>query len=484
MRHFPIFVDLDGQRVVVSGAGETAVAKLRLILKTSASVHVFGALPTSQVVQWHNEGLLVLTAREVVACDLLGARLAYAANDEPVEDARVLRLARAAGVLTNVVDNLADSEFITPAIVDRDPVTVAIGTEGTAPVLARQIKADIEARLPTELGVLARIASRFRRAAVRIPAGRMRRALWTCFFGDVGLVALGQGGERACADALHELIIDAASEKAARDGRIVLVGAGPGDPELLTVKARNVLHEADVVLYDRLVDARVLELARREAVLVEVGKQADGPSWRQDDIDAEAITHARAGHVVVRLKSGDPMMFGRADEELDAYEAAGVSYDVVPGITAAVAAAARTRRSLTRRDRNSGISFLTAHDLEGYAEHDWRGLAAPGAAAAIYMGVKAARFVQGRLLLHGAAPDTPVTIVENASRETELVVSGVLADLPSLLTAHVVRGPAIIFIGIEPRVAETAGTLQRPSNAPHRISSRRSYTTPRVVNGE
>lgn len=476
MRHFPVFLDLKRQRVVISGAGAVAAAKLRLLLKTDAVLHVFGESVGPDVARWAGEGALVLHRRTVTAADLAGARLVYAANDDLGDDARVKQLAVDAGILANVVDNLDASDFITPAIVDRTPVTVAIGTEGTAPVLARQIKADVEARLPSNLGVLARISARFRNAAERVPAGRARRSFWSKFFGGLGQRALEQGGEAACANALEVLLTQSCETSEPPVGRIVLVGAGPGDPDLLTIKARRILDKADVILHDRLVDPRVLELARREAIFFETGKQAGAPSWSQADIDAAAIAHAKAGHLVVRLKSGDPMIFGRADEELDAYEAAGISCEVVPGITSAIAAAARTGRSLTRRDRNSGVSFLTAQDLKGYAEHDWRSLAAPGATAAIYMGVKAARFVQGRLLLHGAAPETPVTVVENISRADEHVVSGTLADLKAIMIAHAIQGPAIIFIGIAARNAASDMEASAPVLPPQTSPSLRIAT--------
>jgi len=242
-------------------------------------------------------------------------------------------------------------------------------------------------------------------------------------------------------------------------GRTIIVGAGPGDPELLTLKARRALHEADVVLYDRLVDPRILELARREAELIEVGKTPGGPAWKQDDINAAMIENVRAGAVVIRLKSGDPMVFGRADEELDALDDAGIRWEVVPGITSASAAAASAGRSMTRRGRNQAISFLTAHEAQGYAEHDWRALAQPGKALAIYMGLRAARFVQGRLLLHGASPETPVTIIENASRTDEKQISASLADMAERISEAGIAGPAIIFIGLPARRAGARGAV-------------------------
>jgi len=455
MRHFPVFVDLKCQRVVVAGAGETAAAKLRLLLKTEALIEVYGEDACEDVRKWHEEGRLRWFAKPLPAAALFGARLVYAAHDEPEADAQVRAMGERMGVLVNVVDNLALSQFITPAIVDRDPVTVAIGTEGAAPVLARRIKAQIEEALPTELGRLAAIARDYRDSAADLPGGRTRREFWGRFFDRDGPAALAEGSEPAARAALEQLLDQfSRGAKRGRNGRVILVGAGPGDPELLTLKARRVLHDADVVLYDRLVDPRILELARREATLVEVGKTPGGPAWKQADINAAMIEHARAGDVVVRLKSGDPLVFGRADEELDALEDAGIAWEVVPGITAASAAAASAGRSLTRRGRNGAISFITAHDAEGYAEHDWRALAQPGRTFAIYMGLRAARFVQGRLLLHGAAPEMPVTIVENASRHDERSMQTCLGEMSETISAAGLRGPAIIFIGLEARAGK------------------------------
>ena len=231
------------------------------------------------------------------------------------------------------------------------------------------------------------------------------------------------------------------------------MGAGPGDPELLTLKARNRLHEADVVVHDRLVSSQVLELARREAERVCAGKSGYGPSWPQARIDALLIRHARAGRHVVRLKSGDPAVFGRLDEEIEALEGAGVAWEVVPGITAAAGAAADMGVSLTRRGRNSELRLLTARDIDGFAEHDWTALARPGSVAAIYMGKRAAAFLRGRLLMRGAAPSTPVTIVENASRLDKRIVATTLLGLPDALGDVQFPGAVVLMFGILPRDA-------------------------------
>ena len=234
------------------------------------------------------------------------------------------------------------------------------------------------------------------------------------------------------------------------------MGAGPGDPELLTLKARKLLDRADVVIHDRLVSAAILELARREALLIEAGKKGFGPAMAQEDICALMVEHAANGAHVVRLKGGDPMVFGRLDEEIEALDAAGLDWSVVPGITAASAAAAHIGQSLTKRDRNSALRILTGHDMQGFAEQDWRGLARPGTVAAIYMGARGARFIQGRLMMHGAAPDTPVTAVENAARPEARTLTSTLGRLAADLEAAAPTGPVILLYGLAPRAAEAA----------------------------
>ena len=235
-------------------------------------------------------------------------------------------------------------------------------------------------------------------------------------------------------------------------GRVDLVGAGPGDPDLLTLKARRALDRADVVIHDRLVAPAILELARREALIIDAGKEGFGPSTPQAEINALIVTHAARGAHVVRLKSGDPAIYGRLDEEIDALEEAGIDWAIVPGITAASAAAAAVGQSLTKRGRNASLRFLTGHDVQGFAEQDWRGLARDGSVAAIYMGKRAARFLQGRLMMHGAKAETPVTVVENASRPDQRVLETTLIALPEAVAT--LDGPAVLLYGLAARAAE------------------------------
>ena len=457
MQHFPIFIAVQNRKIVLSGGGEAAIAKLRLLMKTEAKIVTFAAEACDEIKAWAAQDRLQLVPRALGAGDVTGAVLFYAANESAAEDARVAKIAEAAGALINIVDNLAESQFITPAIVDRDPVTVAIGTEGAAPVLARAIKADIEAQLPTNLGILARIGKAFRDQARALPYGRGRRDFWSDFYFRAGPQAFAKSGPRAVKTALSDLLLMHLS-KTPRKGHVAFVGAGPGDPDLLTLRARRLLDRADVILHDRLVAPEILELARREAHIIEVGKIGFGPATSQDDINALLCVHALKGAQVVRLKGGDPTLFGRLDEELDACDAQEIAWSIVPGITAASAAVASIGQSLTKRHRNTDVRFLSGQDIKGFADHDWTLLARPNEIAAFYMSTTAARFIQGRLLMHGAATKTPITLVENASRADERVVATTLVDLAQCHQTHAFQGPVLSLYGLPPR--DAVQTLQ------------------------
>lgn len=480
MHYFPVFLSVQHQRVLVSGAGEVAVAKLRLILKTSACVEVYGADPSSQVLQWAEQGLLRLHIREITWQDFHvpvepndfatvkdnSVRLLYIANGDDTADRRIAELAKQAGILFGVVDRLDLSQFITPAIVDRDPVIVAIGTEGTAPVLARQIKARNEAELAPNLGTLARIGEANRDGARALPDNKTRRQCWKAFFDKHGPEALAESGVEGAQVALQSLFAQHLIQTPDQ-ARVSIVGAGPGDPELLTLKARRLIAEADVIVYDRLVAPAILELARREATFIDVGKAPGNIGWTQSEINEELINQAQNGAHVVRLKSGDPSVYGRLDEELSALDDANIAYDIIPGITSALAAAAAAKVSLTKRHRNSSVRFITGQDIAGFAEHDWESLSKPDSVAVLYMGRSASRFVQGRLLLHGADANTPITLVEYASRSDQRIICARLSTLVTTLDTEKLHGPVVMLIGLEPRV--TSPSVVSRNDADHAI---------------
>lgn len=476
MNHFPVFLATKGERIVLAGGGDAALAKLRLLLKTEADVHVYAPEAANEIQDWHASGALVWIDRQIEVNDITGAILAYAADEDDDLDARTSELAQAAGVLVNIVDNLQASEFITPAMVDRSPVTIAIGTEGTAPVLARALKAELEERLSPQLGLLARVGKGFRKTAEALPFGRARRAFWSDYFMKYG-PRVETKGTVAIQQTLDELMF-AHLYADSPDGHVHFVGAGPGDPELLTLKARKALDVADVVIYDRLIAPEILELARREATMIEAGKTPYGQHTPQSDINSMIVTHAKTGAQVVRLKSGDATIFGRLEEELEACDTAGIQWTIVPGITSTSAAAASLGQSLTQRGRNSNLRFLTGHDIDGFADHDWRTLARPGEVTAIYMGKRAARFIQGRLVMHGADPETPISIVENASRRDEKIISTTLSKLPEDMKKTSSDAPALTIIGLAPRHTlaqiDEGSTLEQISALAAQVSSTNS----------
>lgn len=463
MRFFPVFLDLDQQSVLVIGGGEQAAQKIRLLAKTSARIHVLATMVGPEVEAMADAGVLRLERRSLQARDLAGVRLAYVALDDDAAATAAVAMARAAGVPVNAVDRHELCDFLTPAIVDRDPLVVAIGTEGTAPVLARQLKARLETMLPAGLGPLARWAASWRgRAAAAIAPGPPRRRFWDRFF-DGPIARAFLSGWPSEAEALARRSLGEAGDDALPWGRVTLVGAGPGDPDLLTFKALRAMQEADVLVADRLVPPAILERARRDARRILVGKTPGRPSPSQAEINAILLAEARAGRHVVRIKGGDPFVFGRGGEELAALRAAGIPVEVVPGITAAMGCAAAVGLSLTERGRRRGVTLLTGHASDGPAEHDWGALAQGGGLLAIYMGVGAAGHIMQRLLDAGMPAGTPVTVVENGTLPSQRHVTGQLKGLATLVIGARIKGPAIIYVGAHPTAEAPLEADAKPS---------------------
>jgi uroporphyrin-III C-methyltransferase / precorrin-2 dehydrogenase / sirohydrochlorin ferrochelatase len=456
MRYFPLFADLRDRVCLVVGGGEVALRKVRLLLDAGARVRVVAPELHPVLAAWRESGRIEHVPERFTSVHLKGAQLAIAATG----DARVNRWVRTCGdhrrMLVNSVDDPAASSFIVPAIVDRSPLVVAISSGGAAPVLARRLRQWLETVLPQGLGALARLAGELRAKVKRRLPPEARRGFWERqFTGRFARLALA-GNERAARQALHlELERDAAGPRHA--GCISLVGAGPGDPGLLTLRALQRLGEADVVLHDRLVSTEILALARRDAELVPVGKQA-GSGCAQESIHELMIHHARAGRRVVRLKGGDPFMFGRGGEELAAARAAGIDCEIVPGITAALGCAAATGLPLTLRGVACAVTFITAQGGEAIETLDWPGLAAPGHTLAIYMGAGRSLAIRDRLLAHGRAPDTPVAVVQNGTLPGQRLLRGRLAELVELLDRHGVAAPAMIFVGATAALAAEQAT--------------------------
>lgn len=461
MRYLPIHIETRDVTIRVFGGGDAAEAKLRTLIKTEARLEVISENISPEIARWAEQGRLTWIPKSFEASDLPGARLVYAASEDDGLNARIAELARNEGVLANAADQKSACDFITPALVDRSPVLVSIGTEGATPGLARALKADLEKRLPADLGNLALLTKKLR-ATVKeqLPDLSDRQSFWAKIFGGKDLSHQLRLGAEAFTKTVESALSNPSEEKT---GQVALVGAGPGNPDLLTFAAQQALHGADVIIYDRLVSQQVLELGRREAEYIYVGKTPNGPSVTQDDINALIVEKARDGLHVVRLKGGDPLIFGRADEEINVLRDADIAFRIVPGITAAAGAAAEIGASLTTRGKNSSVTFLTGHDTKGYAEQDWKALANSGSRAVVYMGVGASRFIQGRLLIHGASAETPVTVVENATRPEQKVVVTKLSTLADDMTKAGIKGPAVLMLGYSANRAEVTQILKAVS---------------------
>lgn len=456
MNNFPAFMRLHGQPVLIVGGGEAAVAKTRLLLAVGAAVTVVAPDALSQVRAWADAGDLRWAHRRFRARDVRGKTLVFGTTGLDDVDERVARAARARRVPVNIVDRPALSDFIVPSIVDRGAVTVAISSDGASPVLARRLREQIETLLPANLGALAEFLRSFRGAVkAKIDSFAGRRRFWEeVIDGPIARDVLSGNESRAREAMVSQINRRPANED--REGHVAIVGAGPGDPELLTIKALRALQDADVVIHDRLVGAGVLELIRRDAERIYVGKAKSDHSVTQDGIHDLLIAHARAGKRVVRLKGGDPFVFGRGGEELDALRQAGVDASVVPGITAATGCAASAGLPLTHRDHASAVTFVTGHGVDGEPDVDWAALAQPRHTAVVYMGLSRAGALSARMIEHGRAPETPVAIIENGTRADERVLTGTLAGIPELVRTSQVGAPALIVIGEVAALADAA----------------------------
>ena len=453
MRYFPIFVDLDGRDVLIAGGGEKALQKLRLVAKTTARIRVVAEDISEDIAAFTREPALVLERRPFEAADVAGAAMVFAASHDPAADAEVAAAARAQGIPVNVVDAPRQSTFIMPAIVDRDPVVVAIGTEGAAPILAREIKSKIEAWLPARFGLVAARAMALRgriQEAITDPVAR--RHTWERLLQGVWRSAVLAGDDRG-ADQELERQLETARSGTQSAGSVALIGCGPGEPDLLTLKAQQRLQEADVLVVDRLVNPAILEYARRDAVRIDAGKEPDGPSTPQDEINRILVREALKGQRVARLKGGDAFIFGRAAEEMAAVRAAGIPVEVVPGVTAAHACAASVGLPLTLRQKVRQFAVVTGASADGAFDLDWEALAKPGQAFAIYMGVRSAAHFRDKLLAAGAGAQVPVVVVENGSLQSERAVATQLGLLDRAIAETGIKGPAIIFVGLDWTVA-------------------------------
>lgn len=445
MKLFPAFFDLNGRRAIVAGAGEAASRKARLLESAGAAVEfVAPGFDAAFDAEWQGRAKLVRSGPE--AAVLKGGALVFVAVDDEADAKAWVEAARAAGVPVNAVDQPALSDFATPSIVDRGDVVVAISTGGEAPVLGRRLREKIEALLPPRLAALASFAGSFRGAVAATIAAPRRRAFWERFFDGPIAAQVLDGDETRAREAMTAALNRPQAEQ--QPGAVHIVGAGPGDPELLTLKALRLIQDADVILYDRLVGEGVLGLARRDALRLYVGKAKADHAVPQEEIEANLIAFAREGKMVVRLKGGDPFIFGRGGEELEAVRAAGIPVFVTPGVTAALGCAAAAGLPLTHRDAAQALTFVTGHAKgDGDPDLDWAALARLGHTLVVYMGVGKAEVIAQRLIENGRASSTPVAVIENGTRSDQRVIKGALGELSRIVHDGEVEGPAILVIG-------------------------------------
>lgn len=458
MDYLPVFLDLRDRRVLLVGGGAVAARKAALLQEAGALLRIVAPERCPELAELCQRPGTEYIAATFEPAHLHECVLAIAATDQGAVNLQVSAAGRAANVWVNAVDDPAASSCLMPAIVDRSPVIVAIGTGGATPTLARRLRARIEAIMPERLGELAREA-RNRRARVRaaLPTLALRQRFWEDFFDSTLAQQLLAGKlDAAAVDAGFATQLDAALAPgvATSQGMVWLIGAGPGDPDLLTLRAQQLLQQCDVVLYDRLVPAAVLARVRRDAERVFVGKEPGRHRTTQQRIHELLIEHARRGRRVARLKGGDPMVFARGGEELAALTRAGIPVLVVPGVTAALGAASAAGIPLTHRGVAQSVCFVTAMG-EAAAALDWRSLAAPLQTVVFYMGAAQLPQIIARLLEQGAPPKRPAAIVEHATLPGQRVIAGTLGGIVAMAAAAAVGAPALLIVG---EVAEFAGS--------------------------
>ncbi len=469
MDYFPAFLKLDGKPVLLVGGGAVAARKARLLLDAGAALTIVTTETIAAIDALVEARDIRLLRRPFRPSDVDGHWLIVSATGVPEVERAVALAADDRKVFCNAVDDTDNCSFITPAIIDRSPVVVAISSGGAAPVLARRLKSKIESLLPARIGELAALAGRWRtRVASRLHPFASRLRFWERVFeGEVANQV--NAGRLQDAEASIERLLAAEADDSrpiARRGFAWLTGAGPGDPELVTLKALQALQSADVILHDRLVSPEVLALARRDAEKISVGKTPGCAQNAQEQTNERLVKLVQDGKRVCRLKGGDPFIFGRGGEEAEALSAAGLPYAVIPGITAAAGCAASAGIPLTHRDSAQSLVLLTGHGKGSVDMLDWPSLARDRQTLAVYMGVGRFPELMQNLTAHGRSADTPVAIIERGTTPDERVIRGTLGQLPMLATAHRIASPAMLIIGDVARRGIIAKPLDVPAARP------------------
>ncbi|MDH5516403.1 MAG: siroheme synthase CysG [Gammaproteobacteria bacterium] len=447
MDYLPIFMNLKQTSCLVVGGGGIAARKVSLLLKAEADVTVVSPELCDELARWQKEGRISYQARAFEDDDVKSRKVIIAATDKSAVNVRVSELAHALNVPVNVVDHPKLCSFIMPSIIDRSPVQIAISTGGASPVLARLIRTELEGRIPAEYGQLGKLVENYR-AEVKKTFGdvEQRRDFWEKVLnGPVAEQVFAGKMDRA--EVALQKALDEGKSQPTFEGEVYLVGAGPGDPDLLTFRALRLMQQADVVVYDRLVSPAIMELVRRDSELIYVGKERDNHAVPQEGINQLLVKHAKEGKRVLRLKGGDPFIFGRGGEEIDTLADEGVAFQVVPGITAAAGCSTYSGIPLTHRDYAQSVVFVTGNLKNNTVDLNWKGLAIPNQTIVFYMGLRGVNEICKQLVAHGLPESTPAALVSQGTTPNHQTLIGDLSSLPSIVENNELKAPTLIIVG-------------------------------------
>ncbi len=471
MDYLPITLNLEGKTCLVVGGGQVALRKTKALLKAKGEVKLVAPDVLPELVEISKNNKLVLNKKRFSDEDLERVDLIIAATNDLQVNAHISQLAQSKNIWVNVVDELEHCSFITPAIIDRSPLLIAISTGGIAPVLARKVREKIEWLLPRNLGSLLDNLVGFReKIKARYQSFSTKRSFYEWFV-EKSIDSQISGNED------FSIIAERYESTEKQTGKVYLVGAGPGDPDLLTVKALKILQKADVVLHDSLVSQDVLDLVRRDAEFISVGKRARKHSVQQAEINQLLVEHANKGLKVVRLKGGDPFIFGRGAEELEHIIKDGIDFEVIPGITSASGCATYAGIPLTHRDHSQTVMFITAHCKDSKDCLDWTSIAKHQQTLAVYMGLMRNEVLRDKLIEYGRLPSTPVALIENGTRDNQRVVLGTLADLPEMVDQHQVVSPSLIVVGEVVSLAQELNWFKVGTHIVHQTKIKSNLST-------
>ncbi len=445
MNYLPIFIDITQRECLVIGGGDIALRKVKLLLKANAKVVCVAKTYCQGIEQLQQQGKVDLQKRAFEVGDISNQVLVISATDDPNVNKQVSELSQSANIPVNVVDSPELCTFVMPSIVDRSPIVIAISSAGKAPVLARIIRAKLESTIPHAYGKLAKLAGEFRdQVKKKFKNIEDRRYFWERAFSGVVAEKVFAG---KLTEAKEDLQQQLNKSQESETGEVYLVGGGPGDPDLLTFKALRLMQQADVILYDRLVSESVMELVRRDAELIYVGKERDNHAVPQGDINQLLVDLAKQGRRVCRLKGGDPFIFGRGGEEIETLSENAIPFQVVPGITAASGCSTYSGIPLTHRDYSQSCRFVTGHLKDGSMNLPWDELAVEQQTIVFYMALKGAKHLSEKLIEHGMRNNMPVALVEKGTTPDHKVWTTTLSDLPSVVATHEIHAPTLIIVG-------------------------------------